>query len=309
MKRLQLIVSLSLFSIAVAQKPIIFRDNAKNPKVTIQGNQGFLIPGNGPNAPGSFELTGNVQIQRAIKDAETLMTCGKASGIFFKKDGTTEVDKVRMTDGIHFTQKGKTSSVDGTGSSADYDIKDTLKEVTISGDVKVSFEGTAEGSTTKKDGTKTPNKTNSTMTTTSKSATITFKTVLDDKKNETSEIQTAVVRGPIHMTGVQLVRDADGEKLQKVTAKADQLRYTIRGDSKNPEVTLEGNLEFQSVDATGEGATVDGGDRLVLELNKKNEIIKLKFIAPEGKQVKSTVFRGDAPKKVDEKSKKKNGGA
>ncbi len=309
MKRLQLIVLLSLFSLAVAQKPIIFRDNAKNPKVTIQGNQGFLIPGNGPTAPGSFELTGNVQIQRAIEGAETIMTCGKATGIFFKKNAVTEVDKVRMTEGIHFTQKGKASSVDATGSSADYDIKDSLKEITINGDVKVSFEGTSDGTTTKKDGSKTPNKTNSTMTTTSKSATITFKTVIDDKKKETSEIQTAIVHGPIHMTGVQLIRDADGEKLQKVTARADQMRYTISGDSKNPEVTLEGNLELQNVDATGEVATVEGGDRLVLELNKKNEIIKLKFIAPQGKQVKSTVYRGDTPKKVDEKSKKKNGGA
>ena len=48
---------------------------------------------------------------------------------------------------------------------------------------------------------------------------------------------------------------------------------------------------------------------MILILNKKNEITQLKFIAPEGKQVKSTVFKGDTPKKVDEKSKKKNGGA
>ena len=305
MKRFQLLVFLGLFSLAAAQKPIVFRDSAKNPKVTIQGNKGFLIPGLGPKEPGSFELSGSVQIKRVIEKEETTMTSDKASGIFFKLNGNAEVDKVRMTGGVQFTQAGKKGTTVVDGASAEYDLKEGLKEVNVSGQVKISFAGESEKESVGKDGKKTVSKVHSTMSSTSKSATITFKSKLDENKKEYFEVQSAVMRGPIQFEGLQLVKDADIEKLQKVSAKADQMRYTVFGASKHPEVTLEGNLEFHVANGTGDGSTVEGGNSLVLELNEKGEIVKMKFVAEEGKQIKSTFLKGESKKPA----KGKKGGA
>ncbi len=305
MKRFQIIVLLGLFSLAVAQKPIVYRDNAKSPKVTIQGNKGFLIPGIGAKEPGSFELTGSVQIKRVINGEETTMLAEKASGVFYKANGNTEIDKVRMTGGMQFTQGSKKGTTIVDGDSAEYDLKDGAKEINITGQVKISFNGDTENVTMGKDGRKTISKVHSTMTSVSKSATITFKTKLDDKKKEYSEIQSAIMRGPIQFSGVQLVREATGDKTQKVTVKADQMRYTINGASKHPEVTLEGNLAFNAADEKDDGSVIEGGNSLVLELNEKNQILKMKFVAEEGKQIKSTFIKGET--KVPAKGKK--GGA
>ena len=299
MKRFQLLIFLGLFSLAAAQKPIVYRDSTKNPKVVIQGNKGFLIPGIGPKEPGSFELSGSVQIKRLSEGGETLMTCDKATGTFYKLNGNTEVDKVRMTGGIRFSQGGKKETTVVDGDSAEYDLKEGFKEVNVTGQVKVSFEGESEKAVIGKNGKKGVVNTNSTMSTTSRSAMIAFKSKSDENKKEYSEVQSAIMRGPIQFNGLQLMRDANGEKLQKVSAKADQMRYTVYGASKHPEVTLEGNLEFHVADGTGDGSTVEGGNTLVLELNSKNEIVKMKFVAEEGKQIKSSFVKGEskAPKK------------
>ena len=90
MKRFYVLVTLGLFSLAAAQKLIVYRDNLKNPHVIIQWTQGFLAPGE------NFELNGNVQFKRIETDgkAETVMSCSKASGNLVKLKNKTEFDKV-----------------------------------------------------------------------------------------------------------------------------------------------------------------------------------------------------------------------
>lgn len=298
MKRIQLVVGIGLISIAVAnspqvQKPIIYRDNAKNPRIVIQGNQGFFAPGE------SFELSGNVQIKRLSQSGsgvvETLMTCAKASGDMLKIREKMEVDKVRMTGGIKFSQTSKESSINASGDNAEYDLKGNLREVNVNGDVNINFGGTSPKETVNKAGQKVKSTVTSTMNTTSKSATLTFKTILDEKKNEIAELQIATIRGPIQFNGTQLVKEGGTEKLQKVFAKADKMTYNIAGESGR-EVRLEGNLEFREVEGTGDGAMVEGATLLILQLNDKNEITKLKFRSGAGQQVTTTVTK-DSPKK------------
>lgn len=296
MKRFQLVVFLGLFCLASAQKPISYRDNAKNPSVSIQGNEGYLIPGE------SFELNGNVQLRRINADSdakvETLLTCAKATGLIVKLNKKTEFDQVRMTGGIEFTQKGKKGVTTATGTSGEYDLKEGgAREVTINGDVKIGFAGQEKNDATK---TTKASIVDSTMSTTSRSATITFKTKLDENKKQVSEIQSATVRGPIQFNGTKLSKDADGEKRIKVSAKADQMRYTISGENGSPEVRLEGNLEFRELGGD-DGAVVEGASLLILQLNDKNEIIKLKFKSGAGQQVTTTLLKMD--------SKGKKGGA
>ncbi|MEI7984303.1 MAG: hypothetical protein WCI55_01645 [Armatimonadota bacterium] len=298
MKRFQLVVFLGLFSLALAQKPIVYKDNAKKPTMIIQGNQGFFAPGE------NFELSGNVQIKRISASGdltvETLMTCAKASGNLVRINNKMEVDKVRMTGGIQFVQKGENRSTTASGDSAEYDLKDGLKEVNVNGGVEISFDSQSTRET-KKDGKKESAKITSTMNTTSRSATLTFKSKLDDKKREFTELQSAVVRGPIQFNGTQLVKDAAGEKLQKVFAKADKMTFTISGESGNREVKLEGNLEFKQNDGIGEGSIVEGANTVVLQLNEKNEILKLRFKSESPNQVATTIT------KINSKGKK--GGA
>jgi hypothetical protein len=298
MKRFQLLVFLGLFSLAAAQKPIVYKDNAKNPRLIIQGNQGFFVPGE------SFEISGSVQIKQMSTDGtkvETLMTCTKASGNLTKVKDKVEVDQVRLTGGISFTQKGENSSTTASGDSAKYDLNGELREVTVEGDVKISFDGNSKKVLTNADGQKVQSKVSSTMTTTSRSATLVFKTTTSDKKVQIAELQSAVIRGPIQFNGSQLDSGSPGAKLQKVFAKADKMTYTNSGESKNPEVRLEGNLEFRRLDGADEGASVEGATLLILQLNDKNEITKLRFKADTGQQVKTTISKVD--------SKGKRGGA
>ena len=276
MKRFQLVVLLGLFSLAIAQNPIVFKDRAKNPHIVIQGNDGNL-----DYAEGLFELTGNVQIKRIDEksNVETLMTSAKATGKITKSGGKTEIDKVRMLGGIHLTQSGKSFSTILNGETGEYDLKGDQREVNINGSVKISFEG---------DSTQKTSNTHSNMSATARSATVDFSTTHDANKKDVTEVQSAVIRGPIEFGGVQLVKDDTGEHIKRVIAKADEMRYTISGEEKKPEIRLMGNIEFHEVDAGDNGAMVEGGKLLVLVLNDKNEIIKLKFSAAAGTQIKST---------------------
>ncbi len=299
MKRFQLVVFLGLFSLALAQKPIVYKDNAKKPTMIIQGNQGFFAPGE------NFELSGNVQIRRISStgdsSVETLMTCAKASGNLVRVNDKMEVDSVRMTGGIQFVQKSENRSTTASGDSAEYDLKDGLKEVNVKGGVEISFDSQSTRETTKQDGKKESARISSIMSTISRSATLTFKSKLDDKKKEITELQSAVIRGPIQFNGTQLVKDAAGEKQQKVFAKADKMTYSISGESGKREVKLEGNLEFRQNDGVGEGSIVEGANTVVLQLNEKNEILKLRFKSESPNQVATTIT------KVNSKGKK--GGA
>lgn len=292
MKRFLPIVFLGLFSLAVAQKPIVYKDNAKEPRLIIQGNQGFFVPGE------SFELNGNVQIKRISgsgdSSLETLMTCSKASGTLVKINGKMEVDNVRMTGGIKFSQTSVNNSTVATGDSAEYDLKDGLREINVKGGVEISFGGKGTTEKPKKDGKKELIQINSVMSTTSQSATLTFKIKIDDKKREVADLQSAIVRGPIQFNGTQLTKDASGERQQKVFAKADKMTYTISGESGKPEVRLEGNLEFRELDSADGGAVVEGATLLILQLNDKKEIIKIRFRSDEGKQVKTTITKADS---------------
>jgi hypothetical protein len=290
MKRIQLVVGLGLFSFAFAngplvQKPIVYKDNAKNPRMVIQGNEGFFVPGE------SFELSGNVQIKRLASggNVETLMTCSKATGNLLKIKDKMDVDKVRMTGGIKFIQSGEENSVTTSGDSAQYDIKGELREVNVTGDVHVDFGSKGKKDTVSKSGKKEQANVSSTMNTTSRSATLVFKKKVIEEKKEIAELQSALIRGPITFNGTQLIKDSSGEKLQKVFAKADSMAYSIKGESGNREVRLEGNLEFRELDGNNEGAMVEGASLLVLQLNDNGEIVKLKFTSSEGEQVKTTI--------------------
>ncbi len=298
MKRFQLVVFLGLFSLALAQKPIVYKDNAKKPTMIIQGNQGFFAPGE------NFELSGNVQIRRISSrgdsTVETLMTCAKASGNLVRVNNKMEVDSVRMTGGIQFIQKGENRSTTASGDSAEYDLKDGLREVNVNGGVEISFDSQSTREVIK-DGKKESAKISSIMSTTSRSATLTFKSKLDDKKKEITELQSAVIRGPIQFNGTQLIKDAAGEKQQKVFAKADKMTYLISGESGKREVKLEGNLEFRQNDGVGEGSIVEGANTVVLQLNEKNEILKLRFKSESPNQVVTTITKNN--------SKGKKGGA
>ncbi len=298
MKRFQLVVFLGLFSLALAQKPIVYKDNAKKPTMIIQGNQGFFAPGE------NFELSGNVQIRRISSSGdstvETLMTCAKASGNLVRVNNKMEVDSVRMTGGIQFVQKGENRSTTASGDSAEYDLKDGLREVNVNGGVEISFDSQSTREAIK-DGKKESAKISSIMSTTSRSATLTFKSKLDDKKKEITELQSAVIRGPIQFNGTQVVKDAAGEKQQKVFAKADKMTYLISGESGKREVKLEGNLEFRQNDGVGEGSVVEGANTVVLQLNEKNEILKLRFKSESPNQVVTTITKNI--------SKGKKGGA
>ena len=298
MKRFQLVVFLGLFSLALAQKPIVYKDNANKPTMIIQGNQGFFAPGE------NFELSGNVQIRRISSSGdstvETLMTCAKASGNLVRVNNKMEVDSVRMTGGIQFVQKGENRSTTASGDSAEYDLKDGLREVNVNGGVEISFDSQSTREAIK-DGKKESAKISSIMSTTSRSATLTFKSKLDDKKKEITELQSAVIRGPIQFNGTQLVKDAAGEKQQKVFAKADKMTYLISGESGKREVKLEGNLEFRQNDGVGEGSIVEGANTVVLQLNEKNEILKLRFKSESPNQVVTTITKNN--------SKGKKGGA
>jgi hypothetical protein len=288
MKRFQLLVFLGLFSLAAAQKPIVYKDNAKKPTMIIQGNQGFFAPGE------NFELSGNVQIRRLSSSGdssvETLMTCAKASGNLVRVNNKVEVDSVRMTGGIQFVQKGENRSTTASGDSAEYDLKDGLREVNVKGGVEISFDSQSTREAIK-DGKKESVKTSSTMNATSRSATLTFKTKIDEKKKETTELQSAEVRGPIQFNGTQLVKDATGEKQQKVFAKADKMTYSIRGESGNREVKLEGNLEFRQNNGVDEGSIVEGANTVVLQLNEKYEILKLRFKSEGSNKVETTITK------------------
>ena len=279
MKRFQIIVLLGLFSLALAQNPIVFKDRAKNPHIVIQGNDGNL-----DYVEGLFELTGNVQIKRIDdkSNVETMMTCAKATGKILKIGTKSEIDKVRMHGGLHLTQSGKNFSTVTSGDTGEYDLKGDQREININGSVKISFEG---------DSAQKSGKTHSNMNATARSATIDFLTKQDTNKKDITEVQTAVIRGPIEFGGVQLVKDDTGEHTKRVIAKADEMRYTISGDEMKPEIRLIGNIEFHEVDAGDNGAVVEGGKLLVLVLNEKNEIIKLKFSAAPGEQVKSTYIK------------------
>ncbi len=298
MKRFQLVVFLGLFSLALAQKPIVYKDNAKKPTMIIQGNQGFFAPGE------NFELSGNVQIRRISSSGdstvETLMTCAKASGNLVRVNNKMEVDSVRMTGGIQFVQKGENRSTTASGDSAEYDLKDGLREVNVNGGVEISFDSQSTREAIK-DGKKESAKISSIMSTTSRSATLTFKSKMDDKKKEITELQSAVIRGPIQFNGTQLVKDAAGEKQQKVFARADKMTYLISGESGKREVRLEGNLEFRQNDGVGEGSIVEGANTVVLQLNEKNEILKLRFKSESPNQVVTTITKNN--------SKGKKGGA
>lgn len=278
MKRLPLIVFLGLFSLALAaQKVITYRDSAKNPHLIVQWNEGYLVPGE------DFELSGNVQIKRLDNTGtngtvETLMTCAKATGKMVKIGSKTEVDDVKMTGGVHLTQTGRISTTEASGNSMTYLMKSGDREVNLNGDVKIDFAGaeTVKGV-----------KSNSKMTTTASHANLIF-AVKSDGKKEYAEVQTATINGPINFTGYKV---GDGGKTQKVAAKADKMTYTHSVDGK-PQVTLEGNLDFRELEGD-DGAVIEGANIVVLTLNDKNEIVKLKFSSGSSGQVKTTITQAE----------------
>jgi hypothetical protein len=295
MKCFQLVIMLGLVAIVSAQpqsgthRQIRFQDSAKKPNIIVMGNEGSLKPGE------SFELSGNVQIRQV--EEQTTITCAKATGSFVKVGGKSEFDNVKLTGGVKLSQVtldksgNPSSTVGATGNRAEYALKDTLREVKLFEDVVVTFQ--SEESKVASKTSKASEITND-MKTTAKSAVLTFKKRTDSKtKKDFSEMQSALIIGPIQFSGHQIVKEDNKIKQQKVTAKADQMRYTVLGASGHPEVRLEGNLEFHELGANDDGTVVEGANLLILILDDNFNIVSLKFSSSEGSQVKTTVSKGD----------------
>ena len=295
MKRFQLVVMIGLVAMVNAQpqtgthRQIRFQDSAKKPNIVVMGNEGFLKPGE------SFELSGNVQIRQG--EEQTTITCAKATGNFVKVGNKTEFDNVKLTGGVKLNQVTLTkdgspsSTVGATGDRAEYDLKDAFRVVKLFDDVVVTFQSEETRAAIKT--TKAVDIT-SDMKTTAKSAVLTFKQRTDPKANKNyAEMQSAVIDGPIQFTGHQIIKEDNKIKQQKVTAKADQMRYTVSGSSGHPEVRLEGNLEFHQLGADDDGTVVEGANLLILTLDDNFNIVGLKFSSNGGNQVKSTLSKGD----------------
>ena len=279
MKRLPLIVFVGLVAFAVAQDRLVFRDRKKDPRVQIEGNQGFFIPDK------SFELSGNVVVRQLVD--KLTMSCQKATGDLVKVTGKTEFDNVHLTGGVQVDQIGQTSSFGATGSKADYDLKDSLRHLNLGGNVVLDFSGESDvKADPKKQGSK-PGKKSSTLNVKATDADVTFKKITKDNK-ESIEVQAVTVTGPIQFNGNEVTKVEGKTSTQKFTARADRMTFRAKGESGNAEVRLTGNLEIHQQDDSGDGPDIAGAKSLVLQLNDNYEIISIRFSSDGSGQIKTT---------------------
>lgn len=258
MKRFSLLVLSGFVAFAFAQQRIVFRDSKKNTRVQIEGNQGFFIPDK------SFELTGNVIVKQIVE--KLTMTCAKATGDFVKVAGKTEFDNVRLTGGVKVTKASDTTAFGATGNSADYDIKGDQRVIKLNGDVTLDFRAT--GSQT------------STWNAKASSATVTV-------NKSDNFLDAANLSGPLTFNGTEVERSG---KTTKFTVKAQTFNYRAKGESGNPEIRLEKNIEM-SQEGGDQDAEITGAQLLVLELNKENQITKIRFSSGGEGQIKSTFIQ------------------
>lgn len=270
MKRLLIFVLLGTTAFAATQNRLVYRDSKKNPRIQIEGNNGFFAPEK------SFELSGNVVVKQ-LEDKLT-MSCGKATGDFVKIENKSEFDKVRLTGGVKANQEGKGSSLAASSTSANYDLNGSLRTLVLNGNVKLDFSGTSEVKGTKKD---------SVMSVDASSANVVFRKTNPDAKKNTLSIESAEIDGPITFDGVETSK-ADGKvKKQKISVKASKLTFTAKGESDAPEVRLTGNLEIHEEDENGEGPEISGARLLILQLDKDFNIVKVKFSSDGVGQIRS----------------------
>ncbi len=270
MKRLLIFALLGTTAFAATQNRLVYRDSKKNPRIQIEGNNGFFAPDK------SFELSGNVLVKQ-IEDNLT-MSCGKATGDFVKVDNKSEFDNVRLTGGVSAKQEGKASTLTASGSSADYDLKGALRSLTLRNNVKLGFSGTSEVKGTTKA---------STMTVDASNANLIFRKTQPDAKKRTMQIESAEIDGPIAFDGVE-VSTTDGKvKKQKLSVKASKLTFTSNAETGTSEVRLTGNLEIHEEDENGDGPDISGARSLVLQLDKEFNITKVKFSSEGVGQIRS----------------------
>ncbi|MBS1702200.1 MAG: hypothetical protein JST12_11105 [Armatimonadetes bacterium] len=270
-------VALAMAGLAFDQgHRLTYKNPATNPRIQVEGDNGFVEPEK------TFELSGNVLIKQ--NEQKLTVTCAKAVGDFVKVDKKTDVDNVHLTGGVRAEQIGKKGKTIATGNKADYGIKGALRYLNLTGSVRVDFAGSEE--VEEKPGQKSTKTSNTVFT--ASAGELTFQKVKGSDGNETYEVQTADVTGPIQFDGTQVTTTGGKTTHQKLSVSAKRL--TFERKDGGAEIKLSGDLVIHQED-DGEGPEITGAQTLVATLNEKNEIVKLVF-SSEGIGKIKTVYKG-----------------
>lgn len=264
MKRTISLVLISLMALAVAQEKgrLVFRDDKKNPSIILQGDRGYVDPGE------SFELSGNVSLQLVAQNL--LLTCGKAGGKIVGTSKKSDIDDVRLTGGVKVTIDNKAFFVIVTGDSVDYDLQETARLIKLKGNASFNFKSKGDPA--------------STLDAKSSNADITL------SKND-NIVKTASMTGGITLNGVEIQKVSNGFKKVKFSVKAQSLLFTEKS-SDEKEVRLEKNIVVTRSSDEGD-ADVTGAQVLVLTLNGNNEVTRSRFSSDGVGQVKTTLKKGN----------------
>jgi hypothetical protein len=292
LKKLTVITSFVVSTFALAFSQVVYTDRAKDPTIRIQGDRGFVVPDS------NFELAGNVILNRTpgidpktgLKADTLKMTCAKATGVLGNEKvngkSVSKFDKVRLTGGVRIEQQqfGETKGMFVvTGNSANYDIQadNKLAKLEIDGDVKLDFDGTQ----TAKAGTPSPTK----IDIKGRSATL---LLLRAPGVDQDAVQSASLVGPLTYKGTQFKTDDEGKLIKtRIEVRGDQFGFNAAKAGGNRLVTLTGNVEIKTFEAEETDGPVMTGSKVVLELNKKGDVVRLST-SSEGQGTVRTVIPG-----------------
>ena len=242
------IIGIALCALALGQAGLTYRSPRTNPNLIINGAEGFIIPNK------NFQLSGGVSIEN--KADKVTLSAKSVTGDLVKEGNQNIADHVRLKGGVVAKQAQEKGLLTLSGNEADYDLSGSENaSVKVRGDVKIVFKGTQTG-----------------VADWSSSAWSATATLKRKAKKDENALVSASITGPLTYSGTSL----SDKGTTKFSAKADQMSISKLGDGY--EVKLTGNLEFnQSGPGDDESGEVTGAKTAYLELNEKNEVVRIRF--------------------------------
>lgn len=252
----------------VADKRLTYVNRRKDPTVRLEADRGLVIPDE------NFILEGNVIVDNIAGNVR--MNCDSATGKFVKSNGRTELNEVRMTGNFKLVQTSpEGNKTAATAEKGTYDLVDSkLVDVSLTGSVNANLLSVN------------PKKSDFTV----KAQRGTARLDRTEKERD-KQLVSATFSGPLTFSGYQLEPDEKSKKVVRkdVDGKANQLTFTRNGTSGRPEIRLVGDIEFLEKTDNDETGFVTGAQVAILELNAKNEIVKIRFSSDQKGQVKTVV--------------------
>lgn len=248
MKALTLFMGIGIAGLVFAQSGFTYRSPKVDPKLLISGKDGWV------ELDKKFEVTGKVRLES--KTDQIILTGEQMTGDLQTEDKKTIPNHVRVRGGVAFSSLQNNGYLNMTGSEMDYDLVNaTFSKAVLRGNVKLDFVAISE-----KAG-------DADLTATKIEATFKRKAAKDE-----SALESLKVEGPLVFKGISVSEKGKS----KITAKADRMSYTKKGEGA--EMLLSGNIFFdQKSEVDDDSAEVTGAQSVILTLNKAREVVSIRM--------------------------------